>query len=163
MRVQSKWLFASLALLASAIVFATGVNIFINDKMTVSLPDLSVEEIKVQTEEGGLFAYGKIKNSGAPLHPDQYFWITSQEFIPGDANSYDNEERVTFAGEYLGGLDKRNSEAGVNTYPWTLLRGDVVKGANIKVILDPQNEIRESNEGNNTFVFELPRSKLRGF
>ena len=134
-----------------------------------ALPDLFVAEMKVETinltarggdEEPTLFVYAKIKNDGTDMSDDfftQYKW----SYVRDKSRTYDDIIGMTpiTVGEYYGGVENPaiSKDEWEDGYPWTLVKfsSNLQKGDTVTVVLDYDDRIKESNEENNVFVFEL--------
>lgn len=139
-----------------------------NEKDSNSSPDLLVEDVRqetvMMTDKGGgkvptVFVYAKIKNNGKTIS-DTFFTTYKWTYL-GETRTYDDLIGIgpIFSGKYLGGLKDPSLEQGAceSGYPWTPVKfgSNLKSGDRVEIILDSNNQVKESNETNNTFVYTI--------
>lgn len=141
-------------------------SISADEKDSNLLPNLFVEDIKTETRlataRGGdkvpvIFVFAKIKNSGKTIN-DSFFNKYNWTYL-GDSRVYEDLSGMgpIFSNKYSGGIKDPTLENGncENGYPWTPIKFDVKSGDKVTIILDSNNEIKESNESDNEFVYTI--------
>ena len=100
-----------------------------------------------------IFVFAKIKNSGKTIN-ESFFTKYNWTYL-GDSRVYEDGNGMgpIFSDKYLGGFKdpSREEDKCESGYPWTPVKFDVKSGDKVTIILDSNNEIKESDESDNEF------------